>query len=173
MPKGEGSSYLLPAEDRLRVATVTEDGVRLTDLEGGEPATLPIRVREGKLNTVALTRQGLRVGAWIGDRIFVLLDESGKVLCQGQVEKSQHFQQLLVSPDGKRLAAYWHDGEQLRLAVFDVTSGRRTAVCEGPHALLWAVTFSPDGARLATAGDDPEARVWDAATGALLQRALE
>jgi WD40 repeat protein/predicted Ser/Thr protein kinase len=161
LPRSEESSYLLPAEDRLRVATVTEEGVRLTDLDGGEAATLPIRVREGKLNTVALTRQGIRVGVWIGDRTFVLLDKSGKVLCQGQVEKSQDFQQLFVSPDGKRLAAYWYDGELLRLAVFDATSGRQTAVCEGPHALLWAVTFSPDGARLATAGDDGKARVWD------------
>jgi WD40 repeat protein/predicted Ser/Thr protein kinase len=168
LPKSEGFSYLLPAENRLQVATMTEAGVRLTDLATGKSTMLQIRVREAKLYTVALTRQGLRVGAWIGDRIFVLLDESGKVLCQGQVEKVLHFHYLFVSPDGKRLAGYWHDGEQVRLAVFDATSGRRIAVCEGPHALLWAVTFSPNGARLATAGEDREARVWDSATGALL-----
>src|SRR5262245_39097820 len=63
LPEGEVSSYLLPAEDRLRVATVTKDGVRLTDLEGGEAATRRIRVGEGKLKPVGLPRQGLRVGA--------------------------------------------------------------------------------------------------------------
>src|SRR5262249_26500688 len=145
LPEGEVSSYLLPAEDRLRVATVTKDGVRLTDLEGGEAATLPIRVGEGKLKTVGLTRQGLRVGAWTGDRTFALLDESGKVLCQGQVEKGLDFLELLVSPDGKRLAAYWNGGDGLRLAVFDATSGRQTGVWEDLHEQLWAITFSPDG----------------------------
>jgi WD40 repeat protein len=56
----------------------------------------------------------------------------------------------------------------LRLAVFDATSGRQNAACEGPVTPLSAVIFSADGARLAAAGEDMAARVWDAATGALL-----
>jgi WD40 repeat protein len=117
---------------------------------------------------VAQTRRGLRVGAWLNDRTFALFNQSGRELCRGRVPQVKSFRTLILSPDGTRLVAYWDDGDGVRLAVFDATSGRQTAVCAGPHNLLWAITFSRDGARLATAGEDRAARVWDTATGAVL-----
>jgi WD40 repeat protein len=146
---------------------MTAAGVRLTDLGGGPPVTLPIDPRSVALNRAALTRRGLRVGAWIADTILVLLDESGREVCRGKVEQVRAFQDLFISPDGLRVAACWHDGQRINLAVFDAITGQRTAVCDGPHELLNAVAFSPDGTRLATGGDDRMVRVWDAATGAL------
>src|SRR5262249_41510017 len=37
----ERVGFLLPAPDRLRIGTLTGAGLRVTDLEGGEPRTLP------------------------------------------------------------------------------------------------------------------------------------
>ncbi len=52
--------------------------------------------------------------------------------------------------------------------MFDATSGKQTAICNGHDGAIWAYTFSPDSSRLATVSEDRTARVWDAATGALL-----
>jgi WD40 repeat protein len=52
--------------------------------------------------------------------------------------------------------------------VFDATTGKQTAVCDGHRHDVWALTFSPDGMRLASTGEDRTARLWDPATGALL-----
>ena len=48
LPAG-GAGFLLPAPDRLRVGVLTGAGLRLTDLEGGEPRTLPIGPERGQL----------------------------------------------------------------------------------------------------------------------------
>jgi WD40 repeat protein len=73
-----------------------------------------------------------------------------------------------VSPDGTRLACVWIEGEWQRIGVFDATSGKQTAVCAGHRGGTSCLTFSPDGTRLASGGEDRAACLWDAASGALL-----
>jgi WD40 repeat protein/predicted Ser/Thr protein kinase len=167
LPAGQ-SSVLLAAPDQLWIGTWTGSDLRLRDLEGDERKTLPLDAERRHLASVAETRRGIRIVAWVGDTNVDVLDEAGQVLCRAETPQAQEPGYAVVSPDGTRLACGWWDGERVRLAVFDAKTGKRTAVCDGHREGIWALTFSPDGTRLASAGDDRTACLWDAATGALL-----
>ena len=66
------------------------------------------------------------------------------------------------SPDGRRLAFNLND----RFRVLDVESGRLVAIDRPGHrAAIRAVDISPDGALVASAGDDAAVCLWEAATG--------
>jgi WD40 repeat protein/serine/threonine protein kinase len=69
---------------------------------------------------------------------------------------------LAFSPDGRWLAEA-SGATRLR----DAASGTTIRTLYGPRAI--AVAFSPDSARIATACDDSNVRVWNVATGALLR----
>ena len=119
----EGAGLLTGAPDRLRAWAVTGAGLRVTDLEGGEHRSLPISIEHRRFVTVAQTRRGLRVAAWVGDAAFDLLGETGQVLCRVAVPGAKGPWPVAVSPDGTRLACIRPDGEWVRLLVFDATSG--------------------------------------------------
>ncbi len=167
LPAG-GVGFLVGAPDRLRVWAMTSTGLQGTDLDRSEHKTLPIAPERGHNLTATQTRRGLRVVAWVANTTFDVLDEAGQVLRRVVMPAQTETTNVAVSPDGERLACARRDGTQVRLVVLDATSGKQTAVCDGHSDNIWAYSFSPDGARLASAGEDNVARLWEPATGALL-----
>ncbi|HSI30733.1 MAG TPA: serine/threonine-protein kinase, partial [Miltoncostaeaceae bacterium] len=167
VPPAEGG-VLVAGADRLRVATWTAGGVRLTDLIGGTHSTVPVHPDRGPYTISARqTRLGLRVVSWVGRTSFGLHDETGRLQTRAPAVTPGP-DSVYVSPDGTRVAHRWLDGEQARLQIYNAATGELTAVCDGHDTDLIGATFSPDGERIATCGEDLVARVLDAATGMLL-----
>jgi WD40 repeat protein len=74
------------------------------------------------------------------------------------------------SPDSKRLATA-SPGAKPVLKIWDAGGGAEICTCAVAPDDAWYMEWAPDGMRLATAslsGGDRKARVWDAATGALV-----
>ncbi|HEV3448733.1 MAG TPA: protein kinase, partial [Gemmataceae bacterium] len=162
--------FLIAGHDQFHIGVMTSAGLCIMDLQGNQQRTVPIGPDHRRDVSVAQTRRGLRIGAWVDETTIDLLNDAGQVLCRVSVPESKGHPLggFTISPDGARLACICHepDGSQ-RLAVFDATSGKQTAPCAGDTGGISAITFSLDGSRLAAA-QDRIARVWDAATGALL-----
>ena len=72
---------------------------------------------------------------------------------------------VAFSPDGTRLVSGFQDGT---VRLWDVATQTEVAVLEGHTDRVTSVSFSPDGATLASSGgwDDPTVRLWDVATQA-------
>lgn len=88
--------------------------------------------------------------------------ETGKLLRSVPLHFSGEITDLHFSPDGRRLAFNLND----RFRVLDIESGHLAAIDRPGHrAAIRTVDISPDGALIASAGDDAAVCLWDAATG--------
>ena len=72
---------------------------------------------------------------------------------------------MAVSPDGSRLAVFWIGPNDVGIHGVRRRIGQTRATSVQEIGYAWALVFSPDGTRVATAGEDGVTRLWDTSTG--------
>ncbi len=170
---------LLPTESAVHSVSFSLDGtlaagldngrVELWEVETGERIGT-LRQADRPVSSVAFSRDGATLAAGSGDQVIKVWDvetwrEVGtwEVLREGNVLSPLS---VAFSPDGTRLVSGFQDGT---VRLWDVATQEEVATLEGHTDRVASVSFSPDGALLASSGgsnDDPTVRLWDAATQA-------
>ncbi len=151
-----GSLHLLRGPDGIAVGTVGPDAqLRITDLDGQPVRTVPFTA------TIEFAAHALRTGGGLP----VLERDTHGLL--GRREPHGVLLPARISPDGSLLAQGVPGSPgRMNLALFRLSTGRPTTPpCIGRGALIWDLTFSPDGTRVATADDAGVACIWNAKTG--------
>jgi serine/threonine protein kinase/WD40 repeat protein len=72
--------------------------------------------------------------------------------------------QAIFSPDGKHLVASEGFNRDRGIRIWEVDRGIETRLLKGHSEVIWGLAYSPDGTRIATAGNDGTVKVWDALT---------
>lgn len=85
-----------------------------------------------------------------------------KTLAQEFYDQSRSVWQTDLSPD-RKLRATVSNNRQVKLT--DTTTEAEVQTLSGHTANIFEVVFSPDGKRLASASDDGQVRIWNAASG--------
>ncbi|OAX34526.1 WD40 repeat-like protein, partial [Rhizopogon vinicolor AM-OR11-026] len=158
---------LLP--DGRRIITSSFDGsLRLWNLESGKHIGDDWRDVDGvQVFTIALSPNGKTVASGNGDGTVRLWDVETKKVISRWTGHSQSVESVCWSADGEHVVSGGQDGT---VRVWDVESSKTIL---GPiktgHDRVYAVIYSPDTTKIATAGYNENAiKIWDANTGKLL-----
>lgn len=163
-----GAAY---SPDGRRVVSVGLDGIGRVWNVGPDRELLTVATERGSAWAVAFDPDGSRLAGAVTDGSARVWDaRTGEELVRLVGHRDQVYR-IAWSADGARLITGSRDGTA---KIWDARTGRAvlTLSGHGPTVLpaepwdgVRGVTFSPDGARAATAGTDGTARIWDAATG--------
>jgi len=70
------------------------------------------------------------------------------------------------SPSGEHIISTDSRTDANGIKVWDAITGKELLTLAGHEDTIWSMSYSPDGKRIVSGGQDKTIRIWDAATGA-------
>jgi WD40 repeat protein len=156
----------ISADGRL-LAAQTQHALRVWDLASGKPMDTDAEAHRDHVGGIATRVGGLVATA--SDDGTVRVWDAGSGRQRFCLDHGQWVRGVALSPDGKRLGSSGVGDDAVRL--WDLETGREIyrVAGHGEHGGRRVVTFTPDGRRLLSWGDDFYLRVWDARTAKALR----
>ncbi len=174
--------HLVRDAQGIRIAALAHTSLRVIDLENHELLTRSLPPGSNPTGCLPWAQpHGLRLVGGDGqsavrdpalarspdtttNSVF-LLDGEGHVRTRLQGPGGTEVSITAISPNGARVAQTWLGPNGAVLTLHEPDSGKRMATSADPFGLIWELVFSPDGTRIAGAGEDGMAHLWDTATG--------
>jgi len=154
------------APDRHDLISGAADGSLLVTHDGREPIVLPVAA--GGIDAAGLLPDGRAVAANAHDQLRIYDADHGVVLAE--LEVPTRVRLLRASADGRHLITVpSHTGQPAPPMLWDLERYSLIARLDGHAGRVFSARFLDGDAEIGTTGNDGTARLWEAATGRLIQ----